>query len=275
MRIDLKFTGIESVIHHLDKLSGPKATEAYVKALNDTGFEVRRKMQGEINRVFDRPTPFITKAPKVFAAKPDRLTVTVAPTMHSESSWQRGGKVGVDPQHVLQAQEWGGTRRDKKSEIVLRRAGILPAGYQTAIPATPYPGSDDGRGNLRGAFLQRLLSYLQAFGEQGYSANMKGAARNRFEGARKYSNIRTRKTHMDRDQRFFVVHPNRSKTRHLAPGIWAARAIHGVDLRPVLMFVRTPSYSPRLSMERIAQSANVDEYLARRLRFRIREAVGE
>lgn len=37
MRIDLKFTGIESVIHHLDKLSGPKAAEAYVKALNDTG----------------------------------------------------------------------------------------------------------------------------------------------------------------------------------------------------------------------------------------------
>lgn len=97
-------------------------------------------------------------------ATPERLSVEIEPTYF-------GGK-GVDPQKILQAQEFGGARRDKRSEAALRRIGILPSGYQTAIPETPYPGSDDGRGNIRGGFLVKLLSYFQAMGEQGYKANM-------------------------------------------------------------------------------------------------------
>ena len=101
-------------------------------------------------------------------AKPDKLSVTIEPAY-------MGGK-GIDPQKILNAQAWGGRRHDKRSEVALRRAGILPTGYQTAIPddarGGPYPGSDDGRGNLRGAFLVQLISYFRAFGEQGYKANM-------------------------------------------------------------------------------------------------------
>ena len=44
-----------------------------------------------------------------------------------------GGK-GIDPQQILRAQEVGGRRHDKRSEKALRRVGILPNGYQTAIP---------------------------------------------------------------------------------------------------------------------------------------------
>lgn len=292
MRIDLKFTGIESVIHHLDKLSGPKAAEAYVKALNDTGFELRGKMRAEINRVFDRPSAFISKSPKVFPAKPDRLTVTVAPTKHSESTWQRGGKVGVDPQHVLQAQEWGGTRRDKRSEVRLRQAGILPAGYQTAIPSNPFPGSTDAYGNISGKFLQGLLSYLQAYQPgQGFKANMGKAAMGRVHqfGRSSISKRGQQQAGPFMGRRYFVAGTRlesrfeggehklgpvmRKGTAHLPPGVWAAMGPYGQTIRPVLMFVRTPTYSPRLSMERVAASMNVEEFLAKKLRHRIRQAV--
>src|SRR5690606_37168676 len=105
-------------------------------------------------------------------ATPDNLSLRILPTLDARNLPGKGGKVGVDPQHVLQAQEFGGRRADKKSEVALRRAGILPAGYQTVIPDPPYPGSDDGRGNLRGPFVQQLLSYLQAYSEVGFKANM-------------------------------------------------------------------------------------------------------
>lgn len=275
MRLDVKVENLGDLVKDLQRLSGPEMRAAHAAALNDVGFQLRRAMQADIRAAFDRPTPYITRSPKVFKATPERLAVSIAPTMHSENEWTRGGKVGVDPQDVLQAQEWGGTRRDKRSEGVLRRAGLLPAGYQTAIPKVPYPGSDDGNGNLRGTFLRSLLSYLSTFAEVGYFGNMKKRAKAKLEGARAYSNVRTRQQHQARDQRFFVVMPGRAKTRHLAPGIWAARGTHGADLRPVLMFVRTPSYRPRLSMQRVADSMEIDDYFARRMRYRLRLALGQ
>lgn len=260
MKISMQFTGLDKVQKQLDKLSGPQAAEAYAKAINDTAFEVRRKMQAEMAAVFDRPTPYILRSTQIRMATPSKLEATIEPTYY-------GGK-GVDPQKILQAQADGGKRRDKRSEVALRRAGILPAGYQTAIPENPYPGSEDGNGNLKGSFLVHLISYFQAFGEQGHKANMTYRTKPRLHGTG---------TKTMAARRYFVsygrLRGNRSS--HLAPGIWAASGTHGVDVRPVLMFVKSGQYRPRLSMDRIARQANASEYLARRLRYRIRQAAGE
>lgn len=264
--LTIRMENLAAVGDALGKLGGPQAKAAYAKAINDTAFKVRREMQADIARTFDRVTPFIQKSPKVFAATPDKLSASVAPTIDSQNRFRQGGKVGVDPQDVLQAQEFGGRRRDKRSESALRRAGILPAGWQTAIPATPYPGSDDGRGNLRGAFLQQLLSYMQAYSEQGYKANMTARRKAKLQQG----------TAKQAGRRYFVSYGRwrDGRSSHLAPGIWAAAGTGGVDVRPVLMFVRTPSYKPLLSMERIARAADLRDYLDKRVRFRIREAAG-
>ncbi|MCS4508905.1 hypothetical protein [Xylophilus ampelinus] len=258
MRIGVDVDGLGKAKDLLAKLSGPQARQAYAKAINDTAFQVRRAMQTEMRKVFDRPTPFILSSPRVRMATADSLVADIEPTY-------AGGK-GVDPQKVLQTQTLGGRRRDKRSESALRRVGILPRGYQTAIPRTPYPGSDDGRGNIRGPFLVQLLSYFQAQGEQGYRSNMNDKGRARVQ----------RGTARQAGRRYFVSY---GKLRggagaHLPPGIWAAAGPGGVDVRPVLMFVRIGNYQRRLSMERIAQTAQVDEYMARRMRFRIREMAG-
>lgn len=266
MKLSIEIRNQQAVQDVLAKLSGPQARGAYAKALNDAGYQVRREMQAALRKNFTGVTPWIERSPKVFAATPDNLSVTVAPTLDTRKRPGTGGKVGVDPQDVLQAQEFGGRRRDKRSESALRRAGILHAGWQTAIPATPYPGSDDGRGNLRGAFLQQLLSYMQAYSEQGYKANMTGK---RMRGVHKG-------TAKQAGRRYFVSYGRwrDGRSRHLAPGIWAASGTGGVDVRPVLMFVRTPSYRPRISMDAIARQADLQTYLDKRVRFRIREAAG-
>lgn len=256
--VSIKIENLGAVREVLGRLSGEQARAAYAKAVNDTAFQVRRAMQEEMRSVFDRPTPYVLRSPYVSMATADQLTARIEPRY-------MGGK-GVDPQKILQAQEFGGARRDKRSEAALRRAGILPAGYQTAIPETPYPGSDDGRGNLRGPFLVQLITYFQASGEQGYKANMTDKRKRAIH----------RGTARVAGRRYFVAYGRlrSGKTSHLAPGIWAASGTGGVDVRPVLMFVRAGEYQPRMSMERVAQAVGMQAYLDKRLRYRIREAAG-
>lgn len=270
MQLELKIENLDKVADALKRLSGPQAKEAYAKAINDTGFMVRRAMQAELGK-FDRVTPFIQRSPKLLAATPDKLSARIIPTLDSRNLPSTGGKVGVDPQDVLQAQEFGGRRRDKRSESVLRRAGLLPNGYQTAIPAEPYPGSDDGRGNLRGAFLQQLLSYLQAYSEQGFKANMSDKRKAKLRNRQGIGNIAAKKVYKTTlGVRYFVSY-GRTRGSHLAPGVWAAKGTHDVDVRPVLMFVRTPSYTPRISMDRIARDSGAQDHLDKRVRFRVRQ----
>jgi len=61
MQLELKIQNLDKVREALAKLSGKQARQAYAKAINDTGFMVRKAMQDEL-RKFDRVTPFIEKA---------------------------------------------------------------------------------------------------------------------------------------------------------------------------------------------------------------------
>lgn len=281
MQLNAHILGIDRVQKQLAALSDRQIREASAKALNDAAFQLRRDMQAHMRSTFDRVTPFIERSPRVFMATADKLEASVMPTYRSDVG-TTGGKQGVDPQHVLQAQEYGGRRADKKSEVRLRKAGILPNGYQTAIPSTPFPNSDDGRGNLRGPFVRQLLSYLQTFNNHGDRANMgkramqriheRGGKANRFIGPVRgwryivtYGGLRggartTKKG--DFDQRM----------ANLPAGIWAVQGTGGVDVRPVLMFVRAGSYKPLLQLDRLRNDAARVEYLGRRFRYHIRSA---
>lgn len=281
MQLTTNLLGVDRVQKQLQALTERQIREASAKALNDAAFQLRRDMQAHMRSTFDRVTPWMERSPKVIPATADKLEATVMPTYRSDAG-TTGGKQGVDPQHVLQAQEYGGRRADKKSEVRLRKAGILPNGYQTAIPSTPFPNSDDGRGNLRGPFVRQLLSYLQTFNNQGDRANMgkramqriheRGGKANKFIGPVRgwryivtYGGLRggartTKKG--DFDQRM----------ANLPAGIWAVQGTGGVDVRPVLMFVRAGNYKPLLQLDRLRNDAARVEYLGRRFRYHIRTA---
>lgn len=241
------------LLRSLHGLTGQQAARAYAKALNDTGFEIRRAMQQEMRAVFDNPTDYILRSPRVRMAKPDKLSVTIEPSDM--------GRNGVHPQKILNAQTWGGRRRDKRSEVSLLRSGFLPPGFQVVIPETPFPGSDDGRGNLKGRFLAHLIAYFSASSEQGYAPNMTDKRKRAVHKGSKRAPGR----------RYFVSYGDR-RGQHLAAGIWAAMG--NADVRPVLMFVKQGTYQPRLDMDKVAQRADAEAYLARRIRFRLREAAG-
>lgn len=274
-RITARVEGKERFERAMAGLTGPQVHQAMAEAINMGAGRVKNVMRQEMQSVFDRPTQYALNAVQVQKkAAPNDLTAMVAPTY-------MGGK-GVDPQKFLAAQEEGGRRQDKRSEVALRRAGILPRGYQTAIPATPFAGSEDGRGNLRGSFLVQLISYFQAFGEQGYRANMSDERKKAIhnsggKGARFRGPVR--------GHRFFVAYgkarggarwtakgENDRRASNLAPGIWAATGTGGADIRPVLMFVKTPTYTPRISVEQVRQRSGLDEVVPRWIRGRVYEA---
>lgn len=273
--LSLQIRGQQAVEAQLRKLSGREAAQAQADALNDTGYQARRVLIKELRSEFDRPTPFIFNSPKFIPATPDRLSIAVLPTIDARNLPSKGGKVGVDPQHVLQAQAFGGRRADKRSEVALRRAGILPAGMQTAIPAEPYPGSDDGRGNIRGAFMAQLISYLQASGDQGYRQNMKAKAKAKIEDRTTFSHIKTRKELKTIRGRAYFVSKGPAFGHSLPAGIWAKSGTHGVEVKPVLMFVRRGTYEQRIDLDRVVERADLQGYLDKRVRFRIRKAAGE
>ncbi|KQR55641.1 hypothetical protein [Acidovorax sp. Leaf160] len=285
LRLGAQVTGLEKVRAEMARLGGPQLRGAMAKALTDTGFQVRRQMQQQMAQKFDRPTPFITRAPKVFPATPDNLAVTVAPTYRSELGTV-GGKIGVDPQQVLQAQELGGQRRDKRSEVALARVGILPRGMQLAIPATPFPGSADAYGNLRGPFLVQLISYFQAFGEQGYRANMTDRTRGNLARGGTASRL-AKVAGPTLGRRYFVSYGKArggarvtrkgepdQRASNLPAGIWAVLGASGAVVKPVVMFVLRGTYKPRLDFKSLGESQATQEYLAQRMRKHIRDAAG-
>jgi len=289
--LNLRVENLDRVRHALGQLTGKQAKEAYAKAVNDAAFRVQREMRKALRSSFDRVTPHIERSPRFDPATADRLSTAVLPTMDARNKPSKGGKVGVDPQYILQAQEFGGRRADKKSEVVLRRAGFLPMGMQTAIPRDPFPGSDDGRGNLRASFVVKLLSYLQAFGEVGFRSNLTDKSAARRKDIDVFSNIQTRRqVRLMGGWEFFVSEGRgsiksgrdapgggrvkvfeHSRRQNLRAGVWARQ---GKQIKPVIMFVSTPTYKARISMDEVAKNADLQNYLDKRVRFRIREAAG-
>lgn len=262
MQLTIKMTGLEKVQKQLQMLSDKGIKEASAKAINDTAYHVKRTMVKEMDAVFNGVTPYVRKSVWINLATPEKSTATILPTYY-------GGK-GIDPQKILAAQEAGGRRRDKRVEAALRRVGILPNGYQTVPPKDPMPGSVDDSGNFKGSFVVQLISYFQAFAEQGHRANMtdkrKAKLANVGKTASGYKTING-----------FVYFVSYGKLRsgpssHLAPGIWAKSGVHGSNVKPVMLFTKSGNYKPRFSMQRIAKVADVDNYLAKRMRYRIRQA---
>lgn len=217
----------------LARLSGPETKQAMAKALTDSAFEARKVIQAEMDRSFDRVTPYVRRSIRVEPASPVRLEAVVEPRY-------MGGK-GVDPQNILHASIFGGARKHKRSEVAFQRAGILPFGY-SIVPGEACPL--DEYGNIRGGFIVQLISYFKAFGEQGYKANMTDR---RKKSLAKYG--RTERGYKTINGVVYFIAYGRlrdSRAPHLHPGIWAKSGIHGVDLKPILMFVKRPTYRQRL-----------------------------
>lgn len=205
-------------------------------AINMTAKEVRKDLQDDMRAVFDRPVPFTINS---LQTAPIATKTSLTATLRYKDF---AGK-GVPAWKYLAAQIYGGERALKGFERALQGAGLLPKGY-AAVPAKDFPL--DQYGNVPGAYIVQVLSYLRAFGETGYTANR--AAKGR--GTKR---------------KFYVVNGTNSRdNRGLPWGIYerggaygktASASDIGINSRLVIAFVPMPSYSKRFNFQSVAEAS--------------------
>jgi hypothetical protein len=130
------------------KLTERQIPFATANALNILANDVRQDLVSEMQKVFDRPTPFTLKAFYVLKASPRRLTARV--------EIRDSAPKGTPAWKYLQPQMEGGPRRMKRLE---RRLSALSGG-QFIVPGRG--AKLDQYGNISRGQIQQVLSRLGA-----------------------------------------------------------------------------------------------------------------
>ncbi|MCZ8339650.1 MAG: hypothetical protein O9345_16110 [Burkholderiaceae bacterium] len=237
MKLDVK-VDTRGVLLRLDARQR-EVRQAAAITINRLLPEMQQAVIGEMARTFDRPTPYTLGGTFVRKATPTRIEGVVA--LKDEGF---AGK-GVPATKYLAPSVFGGDRNEKRFERALRAAGILPIGMY----AVKGEGAQtDAFGNMARGQIVQILSYFQAFSEQGFRANSTEKSRARLKRG-------TRKS--VRGFTYFVLRSSRGK---LPPGIYQSiKSGFGYAIKPVLIFVDgAPNY------ERAFDFYGVAEKVARR-----------
>jgi hypothetical protein len=230
-------SNIQEISARLEDIAMKKLPWALQRTVNDLAFKVRTETYDHMGRVFDRPKPSFTLR---------SMEVIKARSKFNPSSWV-GLAFRVDKrfEKALAHQFTGGNRAWKRAEGAFMRAGILPSGLMM-VPSKECPL--DQYGNIPASFLVRLISYLQAFGETGYKANMTQEKKGKLAKRK-----RTKEGWATINGVEYFVSYGRGRTRHLPKGIYAKTGIHGFIVKPILLFVRRGRYDKRIDLKSIGE----------------------
>lgn len=209
---------------------------ATAKALTFTAERVRDAEKQEMQRVFDRPTPFTLNSLYMRGANPRNLEARVWFKDLGGSGGSRKN-IGTPAAHYLVPQVYGGGRTLKQFEVYLQRAGVLPSGMY----AVPGAGAKlDAYGNMsRGQLVQILSALGAAEHSSGYYANKSKRKGARFNKATA------------------LIFAGRPHPR-MPLGVWQRQGQTGI--KPLLIFVRAPRYNKRFNFYAIANATAMREF---------------
>lgn len=240
--ITVEVSGLKETIARISGM-GKQARYAASRALNSAAFAAMREGQRQIEGALDKPTRWTLKSWYVRKkANKNDLVAAVGWSDYLVNKQFKG------PDHYLAHHFAGGRRKMKRFEERLISAGLMPAGYQTAIgKAAQEMGMIDANGNMKGSVLVAILSGLQALGGD---VNQNARGRGRLS-----ANKRAAK------QVYWSGKPGPNTPN----GIWALdekfKAGRG-RLRPVLIYVKPGNYRKRLDLQRIADAVVVKTFNA-------------
>lgn len=219
---------------------------ALARALTKTGQDVKDAQRKEIERVFDRPTPFTRNSVFLRPATKQRLEAEV---WLKDSASRRT--------HFLLPQIEGGSRPLKRFEQRLVMSGYM----QPSERAVPAAGARlDAYGNMSRGQINQILSQLKTAVVQGDFSNATNSRRSRAKREK---------------EAYFVSRgpgswtgtgswKNGNKSQHLPRGVWVRRSFGawGTAVKPVLLFVPRATYRPRYHFFKLAQEV-IDRQFAR------------
>lgn len=240
--MDVKIDGIDKVLAALHPKQVKHATSV---ALNNAAFAARKDLHRTMNTYFDNPKKsFVGSAFKVVKATKKDLNANVY--LRDDILGKGGTHEGVLGHHFV-----GGARPLKRFELALIRNGYM-SNNQIAVKAKEF------KGRMTPAFFARLMSYLQLHYKAGYSANMKAKAKGKIE-----KRGRTKKGYATIGGKAYFIITNRSlphTKQFKQPGIYQKRGIHGVDVEPVIVFVKKARYKKRFDLKEIVSKSVREHY---------------
>lgn len=206
---------------------------AVMQTINDALFETRDEWQDTMSRVFDRPTRWTLQAVLYRKATKESL--------YGELFLRDEVGDGIAPDKYLRFEVRGGQRAAKRSEVLLRRAGILGGG-EFIVPARRAPL--DEFGNVPARTITAILSDLQAQFDETQNSTLK-SRRSRLGKNRKGRLFKRADLKVRRGRRRAVYFYNPKQRGKLPRGIFRkVRTAFGVSLEGVLMIVRGTHYEP-------------------------------
>ncbi|HEB76897.1 MAG TPA: hypothetical protein ENI90_00020 [Methylothermaceae bacterium] len=213
----------------------PRAAQRTVNYLAN---EVRKAEVEEMKRAFDRPTRWTLNSTRVTYASAARRRTHAVVWLKDEAA------KGIPATKYLTPQIFGGNRKAKRFERALWNAGVLPRGWL----AVPGEGARmDAFGNMSRGQIVEILSWFQAFGEQGFRANLTEEGRRRkIKGTKKR-----------RGTAYFAIRPGQGS--HLHPGVYQRIATgFGWAIKPVLIFIKSAEYGRRYHFFEVAEDTVFD-----------------
>ncbi|HEX7127284.1 MAG TPA: hypothetical protein VF406_16120, partial [Thermodesulfobacteriota bacterium] len=213
-------------------------------ALTRTAYRAQEQAKLEMQRIFDRPTPFTLNALRVTPARKDRLV--------AEVGFREFAGKGTPATKYLLPQATGGARPVKRFEKRLQFAGLLPRG-QVLVPGGGAPL--DAFGNVQRRVYSQILSQLKAQADE-----------------RQHETARSRRRHLRRrGPRFVWMNPG-----NRGWGVWQRIDFAvGSAVKPIFLAVDKARYAARFPFQaivlRVARQAYAPEF-ARALRDALRTA---
>jgi hypothetical protein len=203
---------------------------AMLTAMNQTAFAIRAELAKRMPAELDRPKPSTLKSIQVEKAKKEDLTAVIR--------YKKSGE-GVPSDRFLPHNVTGGGRPDKRSELMLSAAGLLPDGMQTVPGAA---AQLDAYGNMSRGQIVSILSFFKTFGQARWKETRTGRAGG-VAGDLLNSTRMNRAARSRSNKVYFVVMPGDPR---LPAGIWQRQ---NKSAKPILMFVRRGRYQPRIKMK--------------------------
>ena len=214
----------------------------YVKPTMLTGLSkaVQRKIQERMPVAFDRPTPFTVRGVWIKeATKPNPKARVFFP--ESAENAGRGKREYIRP-----GAQGSSARRQKRTEALLVKAGVLPPGWVTVPGNYAMRHLLDGYGNMKGSYYAQIVQSLQL--KKWETKRAKGIAEKSIKRA----------ANMGVKTEFFAVTPGKNAMAKgggwLPPGVYRHTGKGGRELVQFLKFVRKASYRPRLELAKIASA---------------------
>jgi hypothetical protein len=163
-------TNIPEKIGKLALLTDLQFRYAVAQAMTDSAKAGQKVIESSMSRYIDRPTPFTVNSTYVSFANPNR--------MRAEVGFKQFATKGTPAGKYLSAMARGGDRSQKRSESVLRYAGVIGKD-QYITPSKEGGWAGDPYGNVPRGTYTKMLSQLKAFRTAGATLNASNSARSR------------------------------------------------------------------------------------------------